>query len=138
MTKLLLPVDGSDSSKRAAEFVASHAAGVDEVHLLNVQHSLPGDVSTFVNADEIKRYHLEEAEKELKAAKAVMERAGVALKTHVLVGDPAETIARLAEEHHVDQIVMGTHGRSGLSGMLMGSVAAKTLHLAKVPVLVVK
>jgi nucleotide-binding universal stress UspA family protein len=58
---------------------------------------------------------------------------------HVLLeGDPAAEIVRYAEESAVDLIVMGTHGRSGLERLLMGSVAEKVMRDAPCSVLVVK
>jgi len=134
--KILLPVDGSESAMRAVRYIAAHPNSVSEVHLLHVRHHLPGDVQRFVNHEELKRFHQEEAAKALEPAKAAL--GAMLTKDHIVLGDPAESIAKLADELGVDQIVMGTHGRSGLSGLLMGSVAAKTLHYAKVPVLVVK
>lgn len=56
----------------------------------------------------------------------------------VAAGPPAETIVRLAHERGVDLIVMGTHGRTGLSHALLGSVAEKVVRLAPCPVLTVK
>jgi universal stress protein A len=56
----------------------------------------------------------------------------------IAVGRPADTIVRLAREHHADLIVMGTHGRTGLEHMVMGSVAEKVVRLAPCPVLTVK
>lgn len=58
---------------------------------------------------------------------------------HRLVdGSPAEEIVRLAEEEHVDMIVIGTHGRTGLKRLLMGSTAESVMRLAKCPVFVFK
>ena len=56
----------------------------------------------------------------------------------LLVGDPAAAIVRLAKEEKVDLIVMGTHGRSGLSRALLGSVAEAVVRRAPCPVLMVK
>ena len=56
----------------------------------------------------------------------------------LLTGDPATEIVRLAEEEDVSMIVMGTHGRTGLSRMLMGSVAELVVRRAKCPVLTFK
>jgi nucleotide-binding universal stress UspA family protein len=59
--------------------------------------------------------------------------------THVLLsGDPAEEILRLAERERADLIVMSTHGRTGLSRMLMGSVAESVVRRAPCPVLTLK
>lgn len=59
-------------------------------------------------------------------------------EAEVADGQPPETIVRFAQDNHVDLIVMGTHGRSGLQRMLLGSVAEHVLRLAQCPVLTVK
>jgi nucleotide-binding universal stress UspA family protein len=56
----------------------------------------------------------------------------------LMIGDPAEAIIQLAESEHADLIVMGTHGRRGLTRLLMGSVAEAVVRGAKCPVLTVK
>ena len=63
---------------------------------------------------------------------------GILALRQVVQGEAAGEILRLAEETHADLIVMGTHGRTGLSRLLMGSVAEKVLRRAACPVLVVK
>lgn len=55
-----------------------------------------------------------------------------------MVGDPAEEIVRLANDEHVDLIVMGTHGRRGLGRLVMGSVAEQVVRSAECPVVTVK
>ena len=64
--------------------------------------------------------------------------ADVPHEHRLLHGDPIGEIVRLAEQEHVDMIVMGTHGRTGLSRLLMGSVAEAVVRRADCPVLVVK
>ena len=59
-------------------------------------------------------------------------------QSHLFVGEPAETIARYAKENTCDHIVIGTRGLSAVSGLLLGSVATKVIHLADMPVLLVK
>ncbi len=56
----------------------------------------------------------------------------------VAAGQPAETIVRVALERNADLIVMGTHGRTGLGRVLLGSVAEKVVRLAPCPVLTVR
>ena len=63
---------------------------------------------------------------------------GVPVQYLVADGDPAGEISRLAAEHHCDLIVMGTHGRTGLQRLLMGSIAEKVMRLAPCPVLTAK
>lgn len=61
-----------------------------------------------------------------------------AWEADVAAGAPAETIVRIAQERGADLIVMGTHGRTGLSHVLLGSVAEKVVRLAPCPVLMVR
>ena len=56
----------------------------------------------------------------------------------IAVGPPADTIVRVAREHDADLIVMGTHGRTGVQHVLLGSVAEKVVRLAPCPVLTVR
>lgn len=62
----------------------------------------------------------------------------VPVERRLLAGDPADAIVRIAEAEHIDLIVMGTHGRRGLSRLLMGSVAESVVRAAPCPVLTVK
>jgi nucleotide-binding universal stress UspA family protein len=143
MKKILVPVDGSECSLRAVKHILGLRAqyrdqAALEIHLLNVQPSLPGDVSRFVSADQVKGFHHDQGTKELEGARTLLDAAGAKYQVHISVGDPAETIGQFATSVGAEQIVMGTHGRGGLSGMLLGSVASKTLAQSPVPVLVVK
>ena len=62
----------------------------------------------------------------------------VQFEHRLLLGDPASEIVRLAEEEHVEMIIMGTHGRTGLRRFLMGSVAEAVVRRATCPVLCMK
>ena len=64
--------------------------------------------------------------------------SSVAVQYHLLSGDPAKEIVRLANDENVDMIIMGTHGRTGIGRMLMGSVAESVVRHAKCPVLTFK
>lgn len=139
--KILLPVDGSDGSARAARHVAGIAKMVPglEVHLLNVQ-PLGDDWMTrrSIKPEELAAMEREWGEAALAPARAILKSAGVACAEQIAQGDVPETVARLARELGCDQIVMGTRGQSSLGGLLMGSIATKVLHLADVPVTLVK
>ena len=139
--KALVPIDGSKTSERAVRHVIALAKGRDpvEVHLVNVQEGADAwALKRFRKDEDIKRAQIEHGEGQLRAATRLLERAGVAHETHVLIGDPAEKIAQLAKRGGFDQIVMATHGRTGVAAMLMGSVASKILHHSPVPVTLVK
>lgn len=141
MLKVLLAVDGSESSLRAVAHAIKRAAdakGGCQVHLVNVQHALHGSVSTFVDAAQIKQYHHDEGMKVLSAAREQIDAAGTPCQAHLFVGEPAEIVARYAKEQGCEEIIIGTRGLSGISSLLVGSVAVKIIHLAEVPVVLVK
>ena len=87
---------------------------------------------------EIKRTQLEHGAAALANAKKLLDRAGLDYEAHVLIGDPAEKVAQFAKRNRFDKIIIGTHGRGSMTGLLMGSVASKVPHLATVPVTLVK
>jgi nucleotide-binding universal stress UspA family protein len=141
MLKILLAVDGSESALHAATHVAKRANAAKDgyqIHLVNVQYPLHGSVAAFVEATQIKQYHQDEGMKVLTATREQLSAAGVPCEVHLFVGEPAEVITRFAKEQGCDEIVIGTRGLSGISSLLVGSVASKVIHLAEVPVLLVK
>jgi len=141
MLKALVPVDGSKTSDRAVRHVIELAKGHEsmQVHLVNVQEAADAwEVRRLLKPNEIKRLQLDHGAEALRTASALLDRAGLEYKTHVLIGDPAAKIAQFAKRNGIDKIVMGTHGRGSMTGLLMGSVASKVLHLASVPVTLVK
>ena len=135
--KILLPVDGSE-----CEHLISHSAwfrDMPEIHLLHVHAPIPiGRVQAHVGKETLHAYYLEESQASLLEAQQKLDAAGCAHTTHIHVGQPAEVIAKLAAEQGCDLIVMGTHGRGGIAGLVTGSVANRVLHLASCPVLLVK
>jgi nucleotide-binding universal stress UspA family protein len=74
--------------------------------------------------------------KALKDAKGQCENASVAFKTLVRTGQPAVTIAQVARDEHVKHI--GTRGLGRIQGLLLGSVAMQVVHLAEVPITLIK
>lgn len=140
MRKVLLPVDGSDSALQAAlylvEFVRQH--GPVEVHVVNVQPQPIEWQTRGMEKDAITDHLAADARLAMKPILHVLTGEAIPCQTHVKLGDPAETAAALAEELGCDHIVMGTRGLGAISGIMLGSVTRKVLHLAKVPVLCIK
>jgi nucleotide-binding universal stress UspA family protein len=139
MLKVLVPVDGSENSNRVARYVLKLASELKEpldIHLLNVQHPLPGTIKGV--AEQAKQFHNEEGLAALVNAKKILDDAGVKYTHHIRVGDVGSSVAHLVDELKCDQVVMGTRGMSSIGNMLMGSVATKVLHLVNVPVILVK
>lgn len=139
--RILLPVDGSEGSARAARHVAGIAAMAKDlkVHLVNVQ-PLGDDwmVRRTIKPEELASMERDWGESAIAPVRAILKSAGIDCTEHFEQGEVAPTIARLAQELGCDQIVMGTRGRSALGDLLLGSVAVKVLHLSKLPVTLVK
>ena len=137
---ILVAVDGSEGSDRAVQhaldMISTGCAA--ELHLLNVQPSVGGAVSSFVSRDQIEAYHREEGEKALASAVAMAEKAAVPAQTHVSVGRQGEIVADFARKVGASLVVLGTRGHTGLAGVLMGSVAQDVIAYSKVPVTLVK
>jgi nucleotide-binding universal stress UspA family protein len=142
MLKMLVAVDGSDNANRVVEFLASKRQWYRdalEVHLLSVQVPLAGvNVKLFVSSESLNDYYREQGEAALARAKEILAGAGVAFVPHIGVGDPAEVIVQYADAKGCEQIVMGSRGLGAVGGLVLGSVATKVLHLAKIPILLVK
>lgn len=141
--KILLAVDGSKPSLDAAKLLVEHADWYREkpdVELVTVHLPVPklGHMSAAVSKGQIERYYREEGEQNLAAAKKLLERSGLSCNAQVLVGPVAETIAKHAKTSRCDLIMIGTRGRTGIAGALLGSTASKVLHISDVPVLLAK
>ena len=140
--RLLLAADGSAAAQNATQRVIDlrkHLRDRDvEIHVVNVQRPLPGDVSSYVSGKTIEEYQRERSDEDLRAVRAMLETAGVPFQEHRLVGNPGPTVARLANEIGCHMIIMGTQGLGGRAGAILGSVAQSTLEHASVPVLMVK
>ncbi|MBI2312352.1 MAG: universal stress protein [Betaproteobacteria bacterium] len=80
----------------------------------------------------------EHAERAVEHLIALRKRAGIDFRLHLEMGDAAEIIAKFAKKLKCEGIVMGTRGLGPVKGLVMGSVATKVLHLAAVPVTLVK
>jgi nucleotide-binding universal stress UspA family protein len=141
--KMLLAVDGSKYSLDAVKCLIEHAdwyRDKPEVELLFVHApvpKLPG-MSKVVGKNQIQRYYAEEGAAATAEAKKLLERAGIRYRASLLLGQAAETIVKHAQNTRCDLIFIGTHGRSAAGNMLLGSIATKVLHLATVPVMLVR
>ena len=134
--KILFPTDFAEDSKHALELATSLAR--DSGGSLVIIHVEEPPVA--YGGGEL-YYGIEEPNREeLKRSLAAITPTDPAVPCvhKLLVGDPAEAILQVAEAEHVDMIVMGTHGRRGLTRLLMGSVAEAVVRRAPCPVLTVK
>lgn len=139
MDKILVPVDGSPSSDGAVcAIIKSIQEGAAlEVHLLNVQLPLPGTVTAFITRQEAQAHHEEEGRQALQTAIELLEQAGIPYHTHIVVGQPATSIADCADKMQVQGIVMGSERRGRWSGLRLSDITAEVMHRATVPVEVI-
>jgi len=140
--KILLAVDGSDVALRAVDHLIGHVSWfreMPEIHLLHVQPPIPiGRALAHVSKETLQAHYMDESREHLQEAQQKLDAAGRFHTTHIHVGQAPEVIAKLAGELGCELVVMGSHGRSGIAGLVMGSVATRVLHLAPCPVLLVK
>jgi universal stress protein A len=142
--RILVPLDFSDASTRALEHATAIAdrfgASLEMLHVipnpfvstaatLYVGMPLPQDF-----LDELER----DARQRMDSALTVAERERVKAHSVVMSGDPLFAIVEHARVGGVDLIVMGTHGRTGMAHLLIGSVAERVVRTAPCPVLTVR
>jgi nucleotide-binding universal stress UspA family protein len=144
MLKTLLAVDGSDSALRATrkliESVALYKEPL-EVELVTVHLPVPpvgGFSSVAVSRDMVERYYREEGEKALAPSRQLLVAAGIKHNPHILVGGIAPTIVEYAKRLGCQMIYIGTRGMTAISNLVLGSIAIEVLHLADVPVVLVR
>jgi nucleotide-binding universal stress UspA family protein len=140
--KLLVPTDGSDCAERAIDYAIKLARRTPEtpIHLLTVHPPLRvyGEIEAYVGRERMRELAAQQDRAVLELGEAKLRGSGMPFTSEVVEGEPGETIARRASELDCEQIVMGTHGRGRVAALLVGSVATKVIHLAKVPVTLVK
>jgi nucleotide-binding universal stress UspA family protein len=151
--KIMVPLDGSELAECVFPHVESIVKGcsVPDVVLIRVVEPvlLPAgtgsDGSVIFNEEEAARIrsqsdllHKHNAENYLKSLVGRMQPGIPHLHTEVLMGKPADILAAYAEKNGIDLIVIATHGRSGVSRWVWGSVADKILRSACVPVLMIR
>jgi len=140
---ILVATDGSNYSLVAATEAIGLAkrnnSALTVISVVPSELATPMDIDFTVNQREfIAEKEMHEAEKNAKAVKEAAEKEGVFVKAFVLSGKPADAIIETAREKKADLIVLGSHGRTGLEKLLMGSVAERVIVLAACPVMVVK
>jgi nucleotide-binding universal stress UspA family protein len=139
--KILVPLDGSELSSSILDHVIAIATGchVPKVVLMRIREPLDPNVVATLDvkiAVELDEAYREEAVRYLGGIIETLKKKGVDAKTEILTGNPAEEIIKYARTHKVDLIIMSSHGRSGLSRLVFGSVAEKIVRNSTVPVLI--
>jgi nucleotide-binding universal stress UspA family protein len=141
MLKVLIAVDGSEHSVHTVRRLTELAPKVMglSAHLVNVQpETLNYEFHHGVVEDDAVRSEKALGERLLAQERKLLDAAGIPHEWAVELGEPAETILRVATEASCDMIVMGSHGLGAVTSMLLGSIAMKVVSQAKVPVLLVR
>lgn len=141
---VLIPIDGSPLALRAAEagiaFAKSQNARVTIYHALEPFPLYMRDESNKLDPDFLRRVEAEtcqQGERFVRAAADIAERAGVAVSVEVdRPLHPYEGIVAAAKRGNCDMVYMGSHGRSGIAGLLLGNVTQKVLSHINIPVTV--
>lgn len=150
--KILIPLDGSQLAEIALQYVKHVAAPGAEIHLLSVmvdEHleqfvSIANSVEiAFAGAPAYPTVPNTRSPEAISELKRYLERAsepllaqGYSVKYEVLPGSVTETIVDVSR-NEFDLILMATHGRTGLSKLVLGSIAEAVLHKASLPVLLI-
>jgi universal stress protein A len=131
LRKILVPTDFSVQSEHAFEMACSLAreSGAE----ITVMHVVPLPAVIYGPPPESYLSHLQEALEQIQARDP-----NISVQHHLVEGDAARAILREAREMDCDAIVMGTHGRTGLSRLLLGSVAEEVVRKARCSVVVVR
>lgn len=141
--RILVPTDFSETSDEALRYAVLMAARLGAtVQLLHVLDDplIGGGLSPdayLVEAPTLRTGMLRTAQQRV-AERTVADDPAVRIESEVLFGHGAKTIAEYAAERGVDMIVMGTHGRTGVAHLLLGSVAERLVRTAPCPVLTVR
>ena len=146
--KILYPTDFSDVSKKALAFIMGmREAGAKEVVVLRVIDQRRTEYVhgiSWAGKDEIKFFDRvnkqleQEATEELRPIKSKLRAAGFTVKLRVERGVPRVKILEVEKEEDVSVTVLGSHGRSNVAEMLLGSVSEHVIRHCKKPVIVIK
>jgi len=140
---ILVPLDGS----KRAEAILPHAEELAQrfnakVVLLQVLEPLPaivGPEGAYINLrQEDLEQRIEQAQEYLAALQGTFHEKDIEARTQVVQGPVVEGIIRTADREHADLIALASHGRSGLSQVFYGSVAAGILHRVDRPLLLIR
>ena len=143
--KILYPTDFSDASKKALDYIKQlEGAGTEEVVVLHVidereiEH-IAHLAELNVSIEELEKRREEYAKEEMKAIETELKNSGFKVKTRIDKGIPFRDILKAEEqEKDVSVVVLGSHGKSCIAEMLLGSVSEKVVRKSSKPVLIVR
>lgn len=136
---VLVAYDGSAPAQKAATY-AFRQFPEEDIVLLRIVEAAEGSTGAGIElVREFLEERMERASNEMDEEVEDLDAAADAdYRTDIAVGDPAREVVEYAEDHAVEHIIVGNHGRSGVSRVLLGSVAEDIVRRAPVPVTVVR
>jgi nucleotide-binding universal stress UspA family protein len=136
---ILVPYDGSPPAQKAVKHAVSEA-GDEEIILLRVVEVADGmiDAGLDIVKERIKESQAEGLGDVPEETLTLLNEADVAFQVETVVGKPGREIVSFAEEHDISQIIIGSHGREGVSRVLLGSIAENVVRRAPTTVTVVR
>lgn len=143
---ILVPHDFSSSANHAAAIARDesklHGARLLLLHIIDLPHAIKPDTVIVPDATgapvNVREYAVSSAEEHLQDIVERLAKDGVTATPFIRVGNPVDEINRFVDEEKVSLIVMGTHGRTGLQHLLIGSVTERVVRTAICPVLTVR
>ena len=143
---ILVPHDFSASANHATAIARDeaklHGGSIVLLHVIDLPHQLspdalivPPETNTPIS---VKQYAIQSAEAHLQDIITRLAKDGVTAAGVVKIGVPVDEINATIDEHKIDLVVMGSHGRTGLRALMVGSVAERVVRTSKVPVLTIR
>lgn len=138
--KILFAVDGSDFTRRALDYLATHdwLRRGNVLSVFTVVLPVPHRAAAMAGPALTHGYYRDDAEVALRPAREALAAGGTQAEFSWEMGHPAEVIANKATRDGFDLIVMGSHGHGALANVVLGSVATQVLARCKVPVLLLR
>jgi nucleotide-binding universal stress UspA family protein len=145
--KIMVPLDGSELAECVLPHLEAIAKGCKSPEVIVVRTVEPlsvpygREVAQFTSLEEVKAFETHQkvdAEKYLKKVIARLEKNGVNARAEVIFGKAGESLGDYVAKNDVDLVIIATHGRSGVSRWVWGSVADRLLRSVCVPVLMVR
>jgi nucleotide-binding universal stress UspA family protein len=141
LSKILVPVDGSENSFRALEQAIFLATKIQEAQITAL-YIIEDPPSLYIYSPKIMEKLREDYERQytkiLERCKDMANKSGINIHTVIIEGDPASKIIGYSEMEKFDIIIMGSRGMGKFKELILGSVSNKVLHHAKCSVMVVR
>jgi nucleotide-binding universal stress UspA family protein len=145
--KIMVPLDGSKLAECVLPHLETVVKGSDSPEVLLVRAVEPiaipygreaAEIESMEQLKAFEDHNKVEAEKYLQEIAAQLRKGGINASTYVIFGRAAEVLTEFASHNALDLIIIATHGRSGISRWVMGSVAERLIRSVAIPILVVR